>query len=103
MSNINDEIKSNINIAEKLTDYSLEEVYTALQDTHSLSEIQVLYNNADKRRKKAQAQQRRSSNRGNPQLQQATTLEITADLQDTDSTDASGAMFYSNDSAISIM
>ncbi|ENO8656213.1 hypothetical protein ACCC57_001865 [Yersinia enterocolitica] len=100
MSNINDEIKSNINIAEKLTDYSLEEVYTALQDTHSLSEIQVLYNNADKRRKKAQAQQRRSSNRGNPQLQQATTLEITADLQDTDSTDASGAMFYSNDSML---
>ncbi|HEG0621295.1 TPA: hypothetical protein SB604_002736 [Yersinia enterocolitica] len=100
MSNINDEIKSNINIAEKITNYSLEEVYTALQDTHSLSEIQVLYNNAGKKRKKSQAQQRRLSNRGNPQLQQATTLEITADLQDIDSTGASGAMLYSNDSML---
>ncbi|MEY4921838.1 MAG: Insecticidal toxin complex protein TcdA4 [Pseudomonadota bacterium] len=72
-------IRSYIKTPEKLAEYSLEEVYDALQDNHSLSKIKALYEDAGDQQKKLQAQKQKSTNRGNPQLQRAGSLEIRND------------------------
>lgn len=103
MSDINNEIKehnntnepSNIDAAH-LANYSFEQVYEALHETLSLSEINTLYAKATKQRDKQQAAKRKYSVQGNPQLQQAESLDITrtrlAHVED-----QADAMLYSND------
>ncbi|WP_145586029.1 neuraminidase-like domain-containing protein [Yersinia rochesterensis] len=103
MSDINNEIKehnntnepSNIDAAH-YANYSFEQVYEALHETLSLSEINTLYAKATKQRDKQQAAKRKYSVQGNPQLQQAESLDITrtrlAHVED-----QADAMLYSND------
>ncbi|CNH70957.1 Tc toxin subunit A-related protein [Yersinia pekkanenii] len=95
MSDMNNEM----NNSNDFTDSSLEEMYEILQDSLSLSEVQILHDNIGKQQKQQQAAERKSSARGNPQLQQAQSLEIHPDnsAPAADSTDAAGAMLYSNE------